>query len=228
MYDLDKLSRDDLAEKEEQSGLDDQAPQQAEAAQAPDMPELGSGGGPGLTGGLGDQLDAAESDPEQAQADQAELERLKGLPPGHPELEAAKKPEAEDASVPGGPGPTGAAEGDGAKMSPEEQSQPNAELGAPADSPPAEYAGKGVEMVSEEIPDPVPMTGPAAQGVGYAKSEPPAAAEPAETKAEAASEAAGGEAGPGQSEELSIESAEAPAIDVPAGEEVSAPDAAPG
>ena len=190
------------------------------------MPELGAGGGPGLTGGLGDQLDAAEADPEKAQADQAELERLKALPPGHPDLEAAKKPEAEDAAVPEGPGSTGAAKSEGEGMGAEEQSAPNAELGAPADSPPVEYAGKGVEMVQEDVPIPPPMTGPAAQGVSNAQSEPPQAQQPAEAKAEAAVEPGGGESGPGTGEELSIDNAEAPALDVPAPAETPAPDAA--
>lgn len=226
MYEAEKLNRDEVNEKEDKLDSTEPALAAPVGAAQPDLPALGSGGGAGLTGGLGEKVDAAENDEAAAKADQAELERLKALPPGHPDLEAAKKPEAADATVPEGPGLTDAAKGDAASMSPEEQSQPDAELGPPADSPSAEFGGAGVEMVSEEIPVPPPLTGPAQQALANATSEPPQAQEPVEIKAEAPS-ADGGSVAMENPEQLSVEEPAVAAVEAPAGEEGKAADAAP-
>lgn len=133
MFDAEKLNRDDLQDKEAKKGPPDLDGPEAVKSPAADMPELG-GSGASLAGGAG--AAGAQSE-EKVKADQqAELTRLSALPPGHPDLEAAKSPAALEAAVPasGGAG-GGEAAKEAASLSPEQQSQPAGTVGPSAGAP---------------------------------------------------------------------------------------------
>ncbi|MCO4760987.1 MAG: DUF4157 domain-containing protein [Myxococcales bacterium] len=132
MFDAEKLNRDDLQDKEGKKqvpDLDGPAPASAPAA---DMPSLGQSA-PSLGGGVGDAVAAQE---EASKADQqAELARLSSLPAGHADLESAKKGDALDASVPAGDGPSGGAAKEAQSAPPEQQSQPDGDIGPSPGAP---------------------------------------------------------------------------------------------
>ena len=145
-----KLNRADAQDKEPKKRaheLDSAAPQQAPAA---DMPPLGDSGA-GLAPTVGAQADAAAADPAVVQAQQQELARLKALPPGDPELESYKKPEAMAAQVPEGPGATGAAAGAAEAMSPKQEQQAPGEIGAPAETVDAAMPDVGAALQKVDV-----------------------------------------------------------------------------
>ena len=206
MYEVDKLHRDDLHDKEQAPVEVPEASSADLAPQAPDMPELG-GGTSGLLGarGSGDKVDEAEMAADQKKQDMAELERLKGLPAGHPDLESAKKDEAADSKVPEGPGLTDAAKTDASMMSPQEELQGEAEVG---DDPSAPAMGEapGAGAVPEMVDVAATIQGQGAADAGAsvaatAKSNYDAAqAANEEAKAEPVQPPTGGVEGPAAAE----------------------------
>lgn len=235
MYEADKLNRDDLFDKEQAPDQQLDAPQSS-TARAPDMPELGRGG-TGFGGGGGGKIDQVDQQASQKQHDMDELQRLKGLPPGHPDIESAKKPEAAAQKVPEGPGLTDAAKNDAAAMSPEFEHQGDAVMGDdPNAQPMTEPGGAGISIPQIDMSATLQGEGEkgAALGVADKAASTYASAEKANQEApiEAVAEPTG-EVAPTTPEQLTIEqpaagpapdagAAAAPAAEVVASESPSA------
>ncbi|MCB9740889.1 MAG: DUF4157 domain-containing protein, partial [Deltaproteobacteria bacterium] len=191
MYDAEKLHRDELQDKEAKRNAPDLEPAAQQPAPTPDLPDVG-GASSALSGGLGDKASAAEADAARVAEQQSELERLKALPAGDPALEAAKSPDALDASVPEGSGPSGAAQSEAQSQTPKQESQGQAELGAPAQAVDASMPDIGAAAQKIDLASTISGVGEAAA----AKSEADAiagkaAAEPAEAPAPQVAEPAG-------------------------------------
>ncbi len=170
-------------------GADSQKKQPVEEAKAPSMPALGGAGDP-LAGGMGGALNAAESDPKAMADQQAELQRVKALPAGAPELEKFKKPEALASQVPEGAGATGDAKAQSEGMSPKGEAQAPATLGANAQQVKTEPGGDKVEVQKVEVASAPPTSAEAGKAVANAGSAPAAATAPQEAPTQAAPEPA--------------------------------------
>jgi hypothetical protein len=200
MSDKGKKASHDVAKLQRGATQDQARPQQDATAQpkaheAPkpaDMPALGSGGDP-LGGGAAAAAKAGELDPKVLAAQQAELARVKALPPGAPELEKYKKPEALAANIPEGSGDTSAAKAQSEGMSPKAGQQGEASLGPSTEQVSSEPAGLKVEVEQVTVPSSPPTTGASAQAVGNAQSPPAEAAAPQEVAAEKAEAPSGGD-----------------------------------
>ncbi|MEY3011723.1 MAG: hypothetical protein RIT45_458 [Pseudomonadota bacterium] len=198
MYDAQKLRRDELQDKESKRN----APDLDSVAQAPapaaDLPGVG-GASNALGGGMGDKVDAAENDAARVAEQQAELARLKSLPAGDPELEAYKSPDALAAAVPGGSGPSGAAQSQAENATPKQENQGTAELGAPAQSVDASMPDIGAAAQKVEVASTIAGVGEAASARSEAdaiagKSTPEPTEAPAPQVAEPAGEKVAAEA----------------------------------
>ncbi len=174
MFDKAKLHRDDQKGKQSAKKPHEQPAAQDHEAKSPDLPPLGQSGAPLAGGGVGAAADKAENDPAAMAEQQKELQRLKALPAGSPELESYKKPEALAAALPEGAGASGAAKGAAESMSPKSEAQPAGTFGPPAQTVSKEPGGLKVEVEKTELYAAPPVSGEVQKAVSLAGAAPDA------------------------------------------------------
>jgi hypothetical protein len=187
MFEKAKLNRDDQKAQKAPVKPHDVAKTEVEGNKAPDLPDLGATGA-SVTGDLGRQVEQAENNPAEQAEQQKELARVQALPPGDPELESFKKPEALAAQMPEGSGASGAAKSQAQGMSPQAEQQAPATLGANAQQVTTQPGGDAVDVKSVEVPKAPPVDGEVAAAMSNAQTAPPKGAEPTEVAAEPAAE----------------------------------------
>ncbi len=210
MFDAQKLNRDDVQDKEAKKqvpDLDAPAPAQAPAA---DMPEL-TGAGASLSGGASGA--APQNEEAMKASQQAELARLSALPAGHPDLEAAKSPDALEASVPSGEGASGDAAKQAESLSPEEQSQPDGDVGPSAGAPTsAALPGASVSLPGIDPKSTIDGESGAAQAASLANSAGGSVPTLSEAPKEVAAAPSGAEASVVAAEKIAPETPAAPEV----------------
>ncbi|MSP92752.1 MAG: DUF4157 domain-containing protein, partial [Myxococcales bacterium] len=226
MFDKAKLNRGQQDGKKPAAKPHEQAPAPADAAKAPDMPALGAAG-PSAAPGLGSKVDAAEGDKAAQAEQQKELARVKSLPPGDPELEKFKDPEAMAAQVPEGAGAGGSAEADAKGMSPKEEKQGDATVGPSAQQVSAEPGGAGINVQEVQTYESPPVTGPVAEATKNASGGGAEATAPTEKAVDAGAEAAQDKVAAEPAEVLTPEAPQQLNTEAPGGQAPAVADAAP-
>ncbi len=205
MFEAEKLNRDDLQDKEGKKQLPDLDGPVAAPSPAADLPELG-GSGPALTGGVGDAVTSAENNPAAKAQQRAELDRLSSLPAGHPDLDAAKSPDAMAAGVPEGDGASGAAAREAETASPIEQAQPAGRMG-PSEGAPTSTAlpGASVRLPGIDPQSTIAGESGASAAAAVANAGPPSIAAVSEAPKETVGAPSGEQVASAPAEQLSID-----------------------